>query len=345
VDLNWLYNIEAEVVSYDALTMATLVVLAGIMLRFFLTSISSVFYALQMSSVNNLLALCVSILQLVFVKTVTPAAPEQGLVMLACAYAVLSNLPILVAGVIVFSTKLRRCVPGIRYIDKQHIQNVMGIGAVFFACQIFYMLIANTNEFLISNLFGPQYTTEYSFYHKLTSLISMAASLALTPIWSVVTKAMTEKNYAWLDRLYRKLKLAGILVIVAQFAFILIQQPVMDIWLREDSITVELPTALAFAFFGSAFVYSSILSTVVCGMARMKLQMICYFIGAILKFAMVYLLGPVFNDWTIVVWANGLILLPYCIAQQIDLNRTIKKMALTPLETPPEDGQAPEPQA
>ena len=68
------------------------------------------------------------------------------------------------------------------------------------------------------------------------------------------------------------------------------------------------------------------LSTIVCGMAKMKLQTICYVIGVIVKFLLVFGLASIVNNWSIVVWANALILLPYCIAEQIHLNIYLKKL-------------------
>lgn len=321
VNLNWLLNVEEQVISPEILLQSSLLVFTGIMIRFFLSSISSVFYALQLSSVNNFLAFCVSALQLLFVSLVYPENPGQSLLLLSGAYALLSNLPMGVAGVILFTTKLRECRPAFRYVDRQRVRNVVGIGTVFFTCQITYMLLMNTNEFFISYLFGPQHTAEYTFYYKLTSLISMVISLLLTPIWSVITKAMAEKQYKWVRDLYRKLKMVGLFTMIIQFSFVPVQQFVMDLWLGKGYIRVDYGTAVAFACFGSVFVYTSVLSTIVCGMARMRLQMICYLLGVAVKIGILFALQATTQSWVIVVWSNVLVLLPYCVLQQIDLDR------------------------
>lgn len=333
-DLNSLFNVAEDIISYEILIKSTLIVFIGIMVRFFLSSISSTFYALQMSSVNDFLALCVSLLQLLLVIVVRPRNAEEGLLILAIGYAFLSNVPAITAGILLFATKLRACRPSVRYIDRQHIRKVMGIGTVFFICQITYMLLMNTNEFLISRLFGPQYTTEYTFYYKLTSLISMAASLVLTPMWSVITKAMTENQSAWVVKLFRKLQIGGACSAVVQFLFVFILQFAMDFWLGRGTVEVKYSAAIAFACFGSLFVYCSILSTIVCGMARMRLQMICYSIGVPVKFGVIYTMAPIVRDWTIVVWGNVLVLLLYCIVQHIDLERYFRRLEMKNLQTP-----------
>lgn len=324
IDLVKIYNIDAGLISNEVLLLSTIIVFLSIIMRFFLTTVSSVFYALQKSSINNFLALCVSVLQLLFVKIFNFGSPSENLLALSIAYMVLSNLPVIVAGIIVFSTSLKKCRPNPKYIQTDRMKSVMNIGVVFFACQILYMLLINTNEFIVTSFYGPQYTTEYSFYYRLISLISTVITLAITPIWSMVTKVTEEKNYQWLWKLYSKLKMIGWGAVLIQFLFIPFMQIVMDVWLGENSIRINYVTALFFALFGGAFVYSSILSSIVCGMARMKLQMISYGVGVVLKFILIYFLSNAGYDWNIVVLINAVVLVPYCIAQQIELNRHIR---------------------
>ena len=320
LDLNQVLNISSETISGDVLRSSALVVFVAIMLRFLLSVVSAVFYAIQKSFVNNLLTLMSSVLQLLFVLLFKIDDPEKALFYLSVGYLVTSNLPAIIAGVIVFSSSLRQCSPSIRFVDKQHIHGVMGVGSVFFACQIMYMLMMNTNEVIISNLFSPEYTTDYTFYFKITSLISTVLTLAMTPIWSVVTKAIAEKNYAWTKKLYGFLKLIGLGAVVLEFLLIPFLQTIMDIWLGDNSIAVNYGTALAFACFSSVFIYTGILSTVVCGMARMRIQTISYSVAMVVRFILIFIFAQHGGNWDVVVRSTVLVLLPYCIIQHIDLN-------------------------
>ena len=322
INLNNIFNISEEIISPTVLTVSSICIFIAIMLRFLLTIVNSLFYALQKSAVNNFLSFCVSILQLIFVVIFHFENIEKGLIILSIAYLFISNLPVIIAAIVVFSTQLRMCKPDLNYINKKYIKAVMRVGGIFFICQILYMIIINTNEFLITKLYGPEYTTEYTFYYKLTSLIAMGISLTMTPIWSVVTKAMVELDWGWLNRLYTKVKWAGGLVIVLQFMLVPVLQNIMDLWLGRGILDVDYSIALAFACFGSVFVYSSMLSTIVCGMARMKLQAVFYFVGIIMKF--MFIVSGVINGWSIVIWSNVIALLPYCIAQQLELDRYLR---------------------
>lgn len=329
LDLNKVLNISPDNISKRILKSSAYITFATIMLRFYLSIVGSVFYAIQKSSVNNLISLFSNIAQLIFLLLFNFSSSEEALLYLSIGYLITTNLPIIIAGIIVFTTKLKSYIPSVKFVDKQHIKGVMGVGGVFFFCQITYMLIMNTNELLISNLFSPEYTTDYTFYFKLTGLISTILTLALTPVWSVVTKARAEKNYIWLRKLYKILTIIGLGAVTLEFLIIPFLQPIMNIWLGENSITVNYKIAVAFACFGSVFIYIAILSAMVCGMTRMKLQTISYSIVMVFRFVLIFILAKLGCDWSVVVWSTALLLLPYCIIQHIDLvlyfNKKIKE--------------------
>ena len=323
VDLNRFFNIDIAIIAPHALFFSTIFVFIAVMLRFFLTTISSVFYALQKSAINNFLALCVSVLQMLFVLVFRFDTPERALISVSFAYIFLSNLPVMVAGIIVFSTKLKGCRPSIRFVDRIYIKAIMGIGALFFLCQILYMIIANTNEFFITNLYGAQYTAEYTFYYKLSTIGTMIVSLALTPIWSIVTKAQAEGNYQWLLKLFNYIKLGGVGILFLQLATVPCIPWLMDLWLGKGVVDVSYITSIAFALFSASFLYSGMLSTIANGLAMMKIQTITYIIAVVLKVVLLLLFNTLTN-WDFVVWVNMVILLPYIVFQQVALNRYFK---------------------
>lgn len=326
INLNSLFNIPDNLISSEVLRKCTILVFIAIMMRFMLTTVSSIFYALQRSAVNSFLSLCVSILQFLFIIAFHYENVETALVNISWAYLLICNLPVIVAGIWVFFTDFKDCRPTIKSVTKEAAKKIMGIGLIFFFCQIFYLIIANTNEFFVSHYWSPTATADYSFYYRIIMLVSMGVSLALTPTWSMITKAYAEKNYHWLKKLYRSFQLVGYFIILAEFALVPFLQPIMDIWLGKGQLTVELSVSIAFACFGATFLYSSMLSTIVCGLAKMKLQFWCYGIGSLLKIAFIIIIARISSDWAWVVWSNVFILLPYCVLQQLQLNRLFAKL-------------------
>ena len=324
INLGKIFSIDHNALSPEILRTSTLYIFIAVMLRFFLTTITSIFYALQKSWINNFLALCVSALQLLYILIFKFEYAEIALLNISFAYIFISNIPVVVAGIILFCGDMRKCLPSISYIDKKHLKAIVGIGSLFFLCQILYMLIANTNEIFITNLYGAQFTSEYTFYYKLTTIGTMVISLALTPIWSVVTKAQSEGNYMWLNKLYHYIKLFGVGIFILQFLMLPFVPWMMRIWVGENVVHVSYITAIAFALFSSIFLYSGMLSTIANGLTMVKTQTVMFSIGVILKVTLLLLFFKV-TSWNFVVYTNCIVLLPYVISQQLVLNKYFKK--------------------
>lgn len=325
-DWNSVLNIETDVISRATLTRCIRVVLAGIIVKFFLNITDSVIYALQKSFINNLNALIVSCLQLTFLMINIGDSAEQKLLYLSFAYVVFLNLPPFVTSVILLLSRLRRMRPNIMCVDREHVRAVMSVGLGFFFCQIMYMLLINTNEFFITRLFGSEFTVEYQIYFKITSLIFMVFSLALTPLWSAVAKAANERNTRWLRTTLRRLQAVGLLAVALEFVVAFCMSWIVKLWLRENAIQINIATALAFSVFGSAFIYQSILSTLVCGLGEIKLQAVCYTVGVIVKTLIIVLCSKYVGNWSLVVWANALVLIPYCLLEQRHIHKLIAKI-------------------
>jgi len=325
--INWnrLFNISENVVNSLVLIKVIKITFIGIMLQFIFKLSSSIIYAFQKASINNLIGLITSSLQLLFILLTPSISPQKNLILLSYGYAFFTNLPFFVASIIIFSTVLRDCKPNIKNVKKDKVKIVLNTGGLFFWCQIMYMLIMNTNELFITRFNGPDYVVDYQVYYKLFSLIAMLFMLALSPIWSSVTKAMEEKKVEWLKKLFRIMNISVLLALFFEFFLIFILQPIVNIWLKEDAIEINIYFSLIFAFFGSVFIYQSVLSTIVCGLGKMKFQAVYYTIAVILKVLLIYILMKKFNNFIVIVAVNAIILLPYCILEQIRINSFVSK--------------------
>lgn len=326
LDWNSLLNIRAEVVSSEVLEAAVRNVFIGVTLHFFLKLISSVIYALQKSAWNHALSLIGNILRLAFVLLAPSTNAQSNLLMLSRAYVYLACLPYMVATFAVFATKLRDVRPRVRMFRRDAVREIAAVGGVFFLCQLLYMLLMNTNDFCITYFTDPANTTEYNIYFKLFSLAGTLAQVALTPVWSAVTKAFYEKSYGWLRQLYRKCLLLMLPVLGGQLLLACLLQPVVDLWLGTKAIQVRYDFALVFALWGVLFTFQNVLSTFACGLGRLKLQLCFYAASVAAKYIFLILAYQYTDNWILVILSNVIVMLPYCIAQHIQLQKIFGTM-------------------
>lgn len=330
--LNWngILNISGESVSSSALTTAVNIVFVGILLQMVLKNISSVLYALQKSSVNNFMSLCTSLITVLTLRILPSGSNDENLVVMAWIHIVAAMLPSVAASCYVFlKGKYRNLRPNLHDLTARHAKMVLSLGGVFFIVQIAYLVIMSTNEFIITRLTGNEYVVEYQIYHRVFMLGSSIIALALTPIWSAITMAIAEKDYNWISSIYKKMKLIAVVGTAIEFFIIPFLQFGVNVWLGEKSIDTDLSSALAFACLGSLMLFNNVFSSVANGFGKLKPQLLCFGIGAVLKVPLSWLFVTLFDSWIGVVWANAVLLAIYCVIEPIAIRKMLNKNSLS----------------
>lgn len=326
-DLNSFFNLSESLISSRTMTISVIILFFGVCLNFVLKTINSIIYAIQKSSLNNIISLVSSVIPLIYIFVFKGDNMENNLIALTVVHVIAINLPLLLSSLVLFRIKLlRECTPSLKYCDVSTAKSLFGFGAQFFLAQIFFMAMTSTNEVIITKMFSSEDVVEYSIYYRLFTVIGSLFMLALTPLWSKVTKDLAQKKYDKVIKTNRFLYLLSALAMVCEFVMVILCQFLVNIWLREDAITVFYPTAIIFAFFGGMYIFNVVLTTIANGMADLKTQIIFYGIGAILKIPGIYLMSLCFDNWNVVVLYNGIVFLVFCVFQLMWIERKLKKL-------------------
>jgi len=321
VNWNEVFNISNDLIHGGQLLKMVRIIFIGIMLQFFLRLITSILYALQIAFLPNLLAFLSNLLLLLFIVFMERKSSEENIIILAYANVITANLPILIATIILFSKKLRYAIPSFKNYDIQSAKNILKLGGVFFWIQIMYLMITNTNEFLISWSTGVENVVDFKIYNSLFSVLSGLFILTLTPMWSEVTEAHVKNDVVWIKKLYKRLNILGLIGIIGLILLVFFLQFLVDIWLQEKTIKIDYFYASMFVMSTIFFFWYSILSTIVGGIGKLKILTIFITLGAFLNFPLTILFTKLTHSWIGVIIANILSLLPLCIALSIWINR------------------------
>lgn len=300
----------------------------GILLQFVLRIITSILYALQHSFIPSLLNLITSVVLLLFVLNATSISAEYNIVILAYANVIAANLPLVVATIIIFMTKLRGCQPSIKMFNKQYAADIMKLGGVFFWLQIMAMILFNTNEYLITWFLTPSMVVEYQIYNKVFALGGSLVTLAMTPIWSAVTKAKVENDYKWIGRINKKLMMLGGLGITVEMMIVPFMQIVINVWLGDKAIKVNYFYAITFAIYGSVFLWSSVIASISNGLGELKIQFVFVTLGTLVNIPLSFIGAKLLNSYIAIVIANIISLLPFCIIQPLWFSRFINRKVM-----------------
>lgn len=328
--LNWnkLLNISSDFLNSQALIFSVLIVFSGIILQFFLKLITSILYALQKTALASLLTLTSSITLLLYLLIARGRIADNNTAMIALSVAqiVTVNLPLLIATIVVFAFVLKDVRPNRKFYRKDCAKEVTSLGMEFFAIQICLLVISSTNEILITRLYAPNYVTEYTYYNKWFHMVSMLFTLLVQPMWSSVSKSYEQKDYRRIKKIFQIFNVLAGLFVAGSILLSLILQPIMDIWLKEHSIKVEFLTCLSFVLMIGASLFSTSATCIANGTNKLKCQIICCSIGALLKIPITILVTKVFHaGWSSVIYIQALMMLPLTIAQPILVNRYLNK--------------------
>lgn len=328
--MNWntMFNISSNIITRKTLNYTTLIIFSGIMLQFLFKLITSILYAMQKSFLNNLISLISSIINLIYVSFAKPSNIEADLIWMAVVNVLAVNTPLIVTTTIVFSKTLKGCKPEIKFFDKKYARDILKLGGAFFGVQIMYMIITATNEFLITWLTEPEMVVEYQIYNKLFTLIGTVFTLALTPVWSAVTKAFSEQNFTWIKKLYKMLQLLVIIAVIFEFGMIAFLQYGINLWLGDNAIEVNYSYALIFAISGSGVIWNGVISSFANGFGKLRTQSICFTIGALINVPLAWIFVNLLDSWIGIVVANIIAMSLYYIAEPIYINKFLRKKEL-----------------
>ena len=109
-------------------------------------------------------------------------------------YALIINVPVLLAGIWVFMKKMRDCIPTLRFVTYTATKNVLSLGMVFFMCQIFYAMIMNTDQFLITKFYGPLYTADYTFYYRVVMFFGYCINIGINSDLGCSNQSLSRKR-------------------------------------------------------------------------------------------------------------------------------------------------------
>lgn len=323
MDWNAFFNISPSIVTHQTLVNVIIVSFITVMLQFFFRLITFILYALQKSALNNFIALITSASQLLYVLFAPSSTIKANLEMLSFVNLLCVNLPLIFATIYVFRNELKGAAPTFRKFDRKAGMSIMVLGGMFFWNQIMYMIITGSNSLFISYFISPEKVIDYQVYYRLFSVAGMLFTLALTPMWSAITKAFEENDKQWINKYFKILNRLVVVLILLEFLLIPFLQIIFDIWLQNDTILVNYTSAIVFAIFGSVFIYQTVLSTFACGLGKMKLQLVFYTVGVIAKTVFIIILIPYYPHWIIVVFSDIIVLLPYCFFEYLSLSRRL----------------------
>lgn len=313
-------------ISERTLKLTIHILIIGVCVRFFSVLTTHILYAMQKATLAGLLNLISNILILVYMLIAHPLGNETDLIILAFVQAFSANIPAIIAMVMLFCGKLKGTTPSFRAFQWERAKKILGSGSGLFYLQILITVVFGVKEIFISWFVGPEQVVDYQIYFKLIGIVGSLFALALTPIWSAVTKALVQNKISWVKGLHKKGMQIICLFSIGQLILVFAMPWIAKIWLGVGATTIHWEYGLLFCVYNVLYMWVMMDYQFACGMNRIRAISIGLSVACVLNILFAYFGCKIYPGWITVVVATALAVIPCALLVSVDLKKYINML-------------------
>lgn len=232
----------------------------------------------------------------------------------------------ILASIWYYRTSLKEFSPGIKFVDFGHARELLGLGGIFFIIQIGALVLFQTDNIVITQLFGPSYVTTFNIAYKLFSVFILGFNIIITPMWSAFTDAYAIDDLDWIKAAMRKMKLVW-LAISAGAIVLFFLAPFIYKTLFNGLVQIPVSLSLAMAFYVIVYSWQTIHVYFLNGIDKIKLQLYLVVISAIINIPIAIFLGHIIG-LAGVTWSNSILFLLMGVLFSYQTNKILNKTAI-----------------
>ncbi len=241
---------------------------------------------------------------------------------------VMAGLPVvaLIAGSIWFYTgSYNYIAPRINSLNFKYAKSLVFTGSAFFVIQIGALVLYETDNIVITQLFGPAEVTTFNAAYKLFSVVLMFFLIVITPFWSAFTEAYTKGDHQWIKSTLANIKKIWFVLSLCTVLLLLVSPWLYELWLGK-SVTVPFGLSVTMCVYIIVSIWQTIHVYLLNGIGKIKLQLYMVTISAIVNIPLAVLLGKYFGLAGITM-ANTILFMLMSIVFYIQTNKVINNTA------------------
>jgi len=280
--INWQFVFNSRFISSNDLENTTLIVSVFFFLKFITDIVTVIAASYQMVSISSILLFFNNLGITCSVWLLTTLA-KPDLIKLAFCISFIPFFISIAANIILFKSYFKNVIPSLKSVDFTMSNSIVKIGSQFFLLQIISLVIFQTDNILISQLFKPSEVTNFNVTFKYFSIVSIFFSIILAPYWTAFSDAFHKEDYSWIKNTMNQLYVYwgfSIFILIIMFIF---SKKIILAWVGvENQIEVTYGLSGTICFYIAITNWNAILATFLNGLGKIKLQIIVsVFIGII----------------------------------------------------------------
>ena len=287
--LNWTSILNTP--SSMAAELSTLAILVFVFfcLQFILQLITTIITANQQpakASFFNFLGSLFS-LTVIFILTKTTSG---SLINLALSLGFTPVLVLTASSIWFYTHEYKKYAPSIKFVHFSYARGLMSLGLKFFIIQIATVVLYETSNLIIAQLFGPAQVTPYNVAYKYFGIIPMVMGIIMTPFWSAFTEAWVKQDIAWIKQTMKRLQILWVGLTVLTLLMLLLSGLIYRLWVGKG-LAIPVSISVAMASYVIVNAWNGIYSQFVNGVGKIKLQLYIALAGTLVNIPLAIYLG------------------------------------------------------
>lgn len=233
--------------------------------------IVSIYIADQYHSINIKIEFFTRIISLLAVWILLKTT-ESSLLIYGGIFSALPFIVLLALNIIGFGRHYKQFRPSLSLWKIKFLKDITGIGLSFFVIQISTLILFSTDNYIIAKLFTAADVVPYNVAFKYFSIIIMVFTIIVTPYWSSITEAYTNKDFLWIKNSIKRLQLLWFPVPICLVVMVLISNWFYELWVG-DKVVVAFSLSVSMAVFAMLMTFNMIYVNFVNGVGKIKLQL------------------------------------------------------------------------
>ncbi len=288
--LNWQSILNTTTVGNETIKYTVFIIFVFFILQFILKPVGSILQAYQWPAIFQLISLVGSILTLFGMFYLLSLAQPISLSLYAYIVAGMPVLALIFATIYFYRQKFSKLIPSIKYVKRKYFNKIAGLGISFFIIQLSAIVIFQSDNMIISYLFGPEEVTNYNIVYKYFSIITIVFGVILAPFWTAFTDAYQKNDFLWIQKIIRILLLSLAGSALGSLLLYLVSNEVYRLWI---DVNIEIPNILSalMAIYVILFALVNIFAYFSNGSGKVKIQMYTNIFAALINIPMSFFLG------------------------------------------------------
>lgn len=287
--LNWPGILNTSASMAGELSLLALIVFVFFCIQFVLQLLNTVMTANQEPAKASLFNLLGSLFSLTVIFILTRTT-KGNLVYLGAALGFAPVLVLITSNIWFYNRQYKRYAPSIKYVKFSFARDLMTLGIKFFILQIAAIVIYQTSNIIIAQLFGPTQVTPFNIAYKYFSIISMGFGIIMLPFWSAFTEAWYKRDITWIKNVMKNLILLWGLISIVTLIMLVFSNFIYRLWVGKK-IEVPISVSIVMAAYVIINTWCGIFSNFLNGVGKIKLQLYSGILGALINVPLAIYLG------------------------------------------------------